>query len=558
MNALYNKISELKALIVDESDFAASNIKSAMFENGISDIQIAKKVERVTSLLKQNKKKNLFDLIVLDFDIARYDSSKNVMDEIKSLNKTCCLIITSSNSSRENLIRILEIEPDDIILKPYKVNTLKKRIQTNARNLIMTSEIRQALDAQDNYLAIEKVSEVELRQDYSSHRKWLNKIKIKAMFENEMYDNVENATRSFLSVGESEWARSYLAKSLLKNNQYERALEESELALQKHPSSLNPYILMGESLSALHRHDEATTYFEKALKIKPDSVDAMKGLSESSASDKDYTKAIDNYSKLIDLVEGTIEDTPDLYVEVANLKKEQGESQVSTHLVHAINDGFSFLQRGKANFPDCELIAANHEIMKAAKLLENGRRENSVQLLNSCFIKYRNHILESPSTALNMIVMYDNLKENHMAKSIIDELERREEKKNKRSTAKLSSVKELVSSRISAYNEKHSEIKQTTSSVVENAKKMLAERRFNEAYDYVSKVCIANKGIDHLLILNIKIANLVCKREGNTPDAVFKFKEAVSLAREQVYKDSTIQEINKLVKARELTYKKAA
>lgn len=558
MTALYNKISELKALIVDESDFAASNIKSAMFENGISDIQIAKKVERITSLLKQNKKKSLFDLIILDFDIARYDVSQNVLEEIKSLSKTCCLIITSSNPSRENLIRILEIEPDDIILKPYKVNTLKKRIQTNARNLVMTTEIRQALDAQDNYLAIEKVSEVERRQEYAGHRKWLNKIKIKAMFENKMYDNVENATRSFLSVGESEWARTYLAKSLLLSNQFERALEESTVALQKHPASLNSYILMGESLSSLSRHDEASTYFEKALKIKPDSIDAMKGLSESSAHDKNYKKAIDNYSKLIDLVEGTVEETPDLYVEVANLKKEQGEAEISTHLIHAINDGFSFLQRGKESFPDCELIAANHEIMKAAKFLEHGKKEKSVQILNSCFIKYRNHILESPSTALNMIVMYDNLKEDHMATSIIEELERREDKKTKRHKARVNSVKQLVTNRISAYNDKASEIRQTTSSVVNNAKKMLGERRFKEAYEYVSKVCIANKGMDHLLILNIKIANLLCKREGNTSEAISCFKEAVRLAREQAFKDDTIQQINKLVRARESIIKRAA
>ena len=87
---------------------------------------------------------------------------------------------------------------------------------------------------------------------------------------------------------------------------------------------------------------------------------------------------------------------------------------------------------------------------------------------------------------------------------------------------------------------------------------MLGERRFKEAYEYVSKVCIANKGMDHLLILNIKIANLLCKREGNTSEAISCFKEAVRLAREQAFKDDTIQQINKLVRARESTIKRAA
>jgi len=118
---------EIKIAVVEDNGMARLNLRNHLMEMGFNDISC---YSHGRELVKGMKNKH-FELILMDYHLG---NNKNGVEVIQDINKadmlehkTCLIFITSD---RLPLIigQIVDVHPDDLVVKPYTIRILEKTI----------------------------------------------------------------------------------------------------------------------------------------------------------------------------------------------------------------------------------------------------------------------------------------------------------------------------------------------------------------------------------------------------------------------------------------------
>ncbi|WP_078926462.1 response regulator [Vibrio cincinnatiensis] len=122
-------IKATKVIVADDSSLVLSNIKLLLREIGFSsqNIYTAKDSKSLIKILSEEK----IELIVCDFNFGDDMNGKQIYEEIQYLGLTppwCTFIMLTGEKQGDTVKSIVDIEPDDYIVKPYSVHLVKNRI----------------------------------------------------------------------------------------------------------------------------------------------------------------------------------------------------------------------------------------------------------------------------------------------------------------------------------------------------------------------------------------------------------------------------------------------
>lgn len=92
-----------------------------------------------------------------------------------------------------------------------------------------------------------------------------------------------------------------LIRAYLYRQDFERALEMCERAVQQAPGRANLWIVLGEIYHQLERTEEAVAAFSKAIEMDPENILGYGALAEIEESNNDLIAAIEIYERLIEL-----------------------------------------------------------------------------------------------------------------------------------------------------------------------------------------------------------------------------------------------------------------
>ncbi|MBO6273270.1 tetratricopeptide repeat protein [bacterium] len=237
-----------------------------------------------------------------------------------------------------------------------------------------------------------------------------------------------------------------LAEQYESQEQYDKAYEEYKKELLSGKESSDIYIKLGHIATILDKKDEAEEYYKKAVALNPNDIvaydklmdicfenddkftyylsrgqrhvleqqfdhainDFKKAISHCDDDDKiihtryllaglyenaeKYNQAIDEYLRIAD----TDKATSETYLRLANLynKTDFTESAVEI-LQRAKDEGFEGLDDelakyySKTNNPEKALELTSDELLKARSLMELGRNDEAIELLESIHDKYK-------------------------------------------------------------------------------------------------------------------------------------------------------------------------
>lgn len=237
-----------------------------------------------------------------------------------------------------------------------------------------------------------------------------------------------------------------LAEQYEEQEEYEKAYEEYKKVLNSGKVSTDLYQKLGHLASILGKKNEASDYYKKIIEINPNDIaaydtlmdicfetgdqftyylsrgqkhileqqfdyainDFKKAISHGSDDNKiahtrylvaslyeqlgKYNQAIDEYLKISD----TDQVTSETYIRLANLydKTDFTESAVEI-LQRAKNEGFKGLENdlaryySKTNNPQKALDLTTDDLLKARSLMELGRNDEAIDLLESVHDKYK-------------------------------------------------------------------------------------------------------------------------------------------------------------------------
>lgn len=260
-------------------------------------------------------KKVQFDIVLCDLHLGSGKNGQQVLEEAKyrSLVGPACLwIMVSAEKTPEAVTGAAEYQPDAYLLKPVTEMNLRLRLTKLWTKKTAFAKIHQAMQ-QSDYLRAINLCDQCLNSD-KTYKTDLLRIKSDLFLLTGEYDRAQKLLEAILIERDFPWAKTALAKILLKKNDVAAAKTLLEETIQTNPSFLEAYDLLAQALQAMSDLEGAQHILEQATKLSPNSVLRQKNLGNIAMKTGKLELAERAYRKSIALGENSILKTADSYL----------------------------------------------------------------------------------------------------------------------------------------------------------------------------------------------------------------------------------------------------
>jgi len=162
-----NFFSTQAVLVVDDIDTIRSAIKSMLQLLGCKEISVAGNGERAIELCEVIK----YDFILCDFNLGKGKDGYQLFEELKLrelLKSNTVFILISAETALQVIHGIVELQPDDYLLKPFSYKTLETRLVRALKKRTVLGAIYDALALNNHQKALtECVKASQANQQYA-------------------------------------------------------------------------------------------------------------------------------------------------------------------------------------------------------------------------------------------------------------------------------------------------------------------------------------------------------------------------------------------------------
>ena len=230
------KLNQLNALIVDDSSIVLSTIRNMLIHIGFSErmISIAKSPRIAMTITSETT----FDVIICDYNFGNTINGKQLFEELKQSNRLkddgIFILVTGENSAL-SIRPILELRPDNYLLKPFNRETLKQRITNSLKKKLVLQKIYKA-ERENDYEAGLEFCE-ELIAFHSEYFTTIQQFRGSFLSKLKLYEEAKNVYEKALDEGSFDWAQAGLANSLANLGQINEAQRMIESLIDSAPTS---------------------------------------------------------------------------------------------------------------------------------------------------------------------------------------------------------------------------------------------------------------------------------------------------------------------------------
>ncbi|GLS92223.1 response regulator [Psychromonas marina] len=148
-----NFFSSQSVLIIDDIDTIRSAVKGMLQMLGCKDISVASNGERALVLCEKSK----YDFILCDFNLGKGKDGYQLFEELKlrSLMKpSTVFILISAETALQVVHGLVELQPDDYLLKPFSYKKLETRLVRALEKRKVLGKIYDSLAIKDYHKAL--------------------------------------------------------------------------------------------------------------------------------------------------------------------------------------------------------------------------------------------------------------------------------------------------------------------------------------------------------------------------------------------------------------------
>ncbi len=397
-------------LIIDDYQEMRSIFREFLRNSGadIKKIHMATNGSEAIALLKKAQ----FDIVLCDLHLGSGKNGQQVLEEAKSrslVGPACLWVMISAEKTSEAVTGTAEYQPDAYLLKPVTEISLLSRLTKISTKKEALAKIHQAMKQSDYHRAIDLCD--QCLTDNKAYATDLLRIKCDLLLLTAEYDRAKELLESILEERDFPWARTALAKILLKKNLANEAQAILEETIQANPTFLEAYDLLAQALQAMNEFEEASNILERAIRLSPNSVVRQKNLGNLAMKMGKLELAERAYRKSISLGEHSVLKTADPYLGLAKTCSTNKNPDEAIRVLGQLNKSFAtnevrlkalavegmvYHQSGdleKANLIATELnqsLSANNSPLDSESALEiarllmtTGNKEKAIALLHN-------------------------------------------------------------------------------------------------------------------------------------------------------------------------------
>ncbi|PMH03408.1 response regulator [Vibrio splendidus] len=301
------RLNQLQVLIVDDAPIVLSTIRNMLIYIGFHEKNIFLSTSPKVAISLVNE--TSFDVIICDYNFGEGMNGKQLFEELKQtrmLKDDGVFILVTGENSAFSIRPIIELRPDNYLLKPFNRETLKLRITASIRKKKTLEEIYNADRA---HLYREGLEHCEaLSHFHPEYFSTIEQFRGHFLSKLELFDEAKIVYESAMAEGNFDWAQAGLANSLANLGQQTEANQIISTLIKNAPSN-TLYRDEAAHVSLLsNRIPAAIAHFKLASKLTPGNSDRELAIANLCLSVNDSEAALKHYQNYIHFNKDTFRD----------------------------------------------------------------------------------------------------------------------------------------------------------------------------------------------------------------------------------------------------------
>lgn len=305
-----------KILVAEDQVLARSHLHYALEQLGFRDIEYVDRPSHILSALQEDE----YDAIICSYSLRSEQGGYFLLEQLNKeqlLPLSSAFIFTSADTSIEVVHAIVELQPDELITKPFSVNELDKRLSRVFARKHALRRVYALMDKKEFEHALLALESFLLQPEQESYFPLALKIKGDLYLLTERYHEAIPFFDSVINTQGFSWAKLGLASSLLALNKLDEAEREIIQLAMHRDVSLSAYDLLAKLQIKQCAYEDALESTILASDISPRNITRHKQAIDLARITHDYARQFVSAKKMVQYAKGSVHDTPDIYLTAA-------------------------------------------------------------------------------------------------------------------------------------------------------------------------------------------------------------------------------------------------
>lgn len=295
-----------RVLIIDDCAPVRAAIKGMLQQIGFQLIAQAKDAPQALAICQRDT----FDFILCDYNLGECQDGYQLFETFKQqglLHPLCCFIIISAESQRQIVHGVVELQPDDYILKPFSYPVLKDRLARAMRQRLAFRKIYSAIQQRDVKEAIYQCD--RLTKTPGEHSLSALRLKGELLLQAGLAEKAEQFYALLLQHKPQPWMRMGYAVALLEQGRWQDNERELVALSQYDDTRIEALDWLAKSYFKRQQLDEAYQTLQQAVNFSPKNILRQKTLANLAILNADLAQAVRIYQRIAMLARHSIHDS---------------------------------------------------------------------------------------------------------------------------------------------------------------------------------------------------------------------------------------------------------
>jgi len=376
--------SKNKCLIVDDMREVRSSYRRMLLSFGVNHIDTASNSDQVIEYCDSRD----YGLIICDYNLEDSRDGQQILEELRFMGKlkyTTLFIIITAETSSEMVLGAIENQPDDYITKPISQKLMRTRLDRALLKHENLYSIKSSMDAKDYVKAI-KLCDVKIKK---KDRYFWDLIRYKAQIYRLMDKPAESQRlyESVLREKDFSWAKIGLARSLIKQNNFDGIETIVEEVLEKDHRYIEAHDLLSEFYEKTEQYEAAQTSAVKAAELSPRSVTRHRKLAQLAEVNGDDDVCLKAYEESVRWNYGSCHASAEDYLGLARKTVDVTKNKVDRQSIERSKKALSLLDRMDKRFSSSS-NKVKSTFIESQLYTVQGKESHAVSLLNKAEKQY--------------------------------------------------------------------------------------------------------------------------------------------------------------------------
>ncbi|WP_440905288.1 response regulator [Catenovulum sp. SX2] len=362
-----------KVMIVDDCEPIRSAVKGMLQKIGFVHITSAANGNQALQIATDTR----FDFILADFNLGEGKDGYQLFEELKHkklLAPQTCFFMISAENRRPYVHGLVELQPDDFLLKPFTYKGLEMRFSRALAKKVALNKVYQAINDDQTDVAVAECNTL-IKEDPSSALIAL-RMKGELLLKQDKADRALKLYSNVLKKREASWALLGKAIATLKSGDLVDAESQLFELLDRDDTRLEAYDWLGRL--NIVREDTVTAFemLMEAGKISPRNLFRQRAIANLAIANGETEEAVRAYSRILKDSRFSVFDTPENYLNFARCLLDLSNDSNKLEIAKQITKCTDLLKDIDKRFYS-EAVRAQELVIKARVQVLKGNMEDA-------------------------------------------------------------------------------------------------------------------------------------------------------------------------------------